>query len=97
MLTSPRDPIIGLDCFYRNCDLCLIDTPTDQRRTDVIDTASEALRERTGNSGRNIPAFALDFAWNNRLVKADRRARALEPNPNRKRSRTNGSECGWKI
>jgi transposase len=43
--SSPYDLVIGLDRSDQKADLCLIDTPTGQRRSAVIDTAPEALWE----------------------------------------------------
>jgi transposase len=41
----PYDLVIGLDRSDTKADLCLIDTPSGQRRNVVIDTAPEALWE----------------------------------------------------
>lgn len=41
----PYDLVIGLDRSDRKADLCLIDTRTGQRRTEVIATTPEALWE----------------------------------------------------
>jgi transposase len=43
--TPPYDLILGLDRSDSKADLCLIETPTGQRRRVVIDTAPEALWE----------------------------------------------------
>ena len=40
---SPYDLVIGLDRSDKKADLCLINTRTGQRRSEVIDTAPEAL------------------------------------------------------
>ena len=45
MTAHPYDLVIGLDRSDQKADLCLIDTPTGQRRTAVIATAPEALWE----------------------------------------------------
>lgn len=41
----PYDLVIGLDRSDKKADLCLIDTRTGQRRSEIIDTAPEALWE----------------------------------------------------
>jgi transposase len=41
----PHDLIIGLDRSDKKADLCLIDTATEQRRSEIINTAPEALWE----------------------------------------------------
>ena len=41
----PYDLVIGLDRSDTKAALCLIDTPTGQRRHVVVDTAPEALRD----------------------------------------------------
>jgi transposase len=43
--THPYDLVIGLDRSDQKADLCLIDTRTGQRRSEIIDTAPEALWE----------------------------------------------------
>jgi len=43
--SHPHDLVIGLDRSDKKADLCLIDTRTGQRRTQIIDTAPEALWE----------------------------------------------------
>ena len=45
MTPSPYDLVIGLDRSDKKADLCLINTPTGERRGVVIDTAPEALWE----------------------------------------------------
>ena len=45
MTPPPYDLIIGLDRSDRKADLCLIDTHTSERRSQVLDTAPEALWE----------------------------------------------------
>jgi len=43
--SHPYDLVIGLDRSDRKADLCIIDTRTGQRRSEIIDTAPEALWE----------------------------------------------------
>ena len=43
--SHPYDLVIGLDRSDKKADLCLIDTRTGQRRSEIIDTAPEALWE----------------------------------------------------
>ena len=45
MTAHPYDLVIGLDRSDRKADLHLINTPSQERRSAVIDTAPEALRE----------------------------------------------------
>ena len=45
MTPPPYDLVIGLDRSDKKADLCLINTRTGQRRSEVIDTAPEALWE----------------------------------------------------
>jgi transposase len=43
--SHPYDLVIGLDRSDRKADLCIINTRTGQRRSEIIDTAPEALWE----------------------------------------------------
>lgn len=45
MTAPPYDLVIGLDRSDKKADLCLLNTATGQRRSVVLDTAPEALRE----------------------------------------------------
>ena len=63
---NPYDLILGLDRSDQKADLCLIDSRTGQRRSEVIATAPP---RRSGNGWRNcasnIPRPASGFASNN--------------------------------
>jgi Transposase len=52
----PYDLVIGLDRSDKKADLCLIDTRTGQRRSEVIATAPEALWEWLAELRQQHPA-----------------------------------------
>ena len=53
---NPYDLIVGLDRSDKKADLCLIDTRTGQRRSEVIATAPEALWEWLAQLRQQYPA-----------------------------------------
>jgi len=56
MTAAPYDLVIGLDRSDKKADLCLLDTRSGERRSVIIDTAPEALREWLGALRQQHPA-----------------------------------------